>query len=316
MRRRDRPSALPENLDFVELQAFLAVIAERSFSRAAMRMHRTQSAISYAVRRLERKVGERLFHRSSNNGALTEAGEVLRQYAERLVHLADEARLSVRELRDLRRGRVLIGANEASIPMLLPLIASFRVQHPRILVDLRRVHARHIGAEVLQGHLEFGVTTFPPQERRLKAVILGSDELVALVYPSHPFARRDKVGIAEWAREPIIIPNDPSPARERVMQLAEARGTPVNVQMALPTLEAIKVAVAMELGITLLPRRCAVAEIESGRLRAVPVTEVRAPHPVHLVYRRVPRLSHAADAFLALVTDMAKAKAPSNRRWA
>jgi DNA-binding transcriptional LysR family regulator len=309
MARGDRRQAsLPRNLDFTELQAFLAVIAERSFSRAATKMHRTQSAVSYAVQRLESKVGERLFHRSSNSGALTEAGEVLRQYAERLVQLADEAQLSVRELRDLRRGRVLIGANEASIAMLLPVIAAFRSDHPQILIDVRRVHARHIGTEVLQGHLEFGVTTFPPRERRLRAVELGSDELVALVYPSHSFASRDKLRIVEWAREPIIIPNDPSPARERVMQLAEARGTPVNVQMALPTLEAIKLAVAMQLGITLLPRRCAVAEIESGQLVAVPVTEVQAPHPVHLVYRRSPPLSHAGSAFLASVTGAPKRK--------
>lgn len=315
MGRSDRiPPALPQNLDFAELQAFLAVISERSFSRAAMRMHRTQSAVSYAVQRLERKVGERLFHRSPNNGALTQAGEVLREYAERLVHLAEEARHSVRELRDLRRGRVLIGANEASIAMLMPLIAAFRAEHPHILVELRRVHARHIGAEVLQGHLEFGVTTFSPRERRLRALSLGSDELVALVYPSHPFASRDKIGIVEWAREPIIIPNDPSPARERVMQLAEAKGAPVNVQLALPTLEAIKLAVTMQLGITLLPRRCAVSEIESGRLTPVPVTEVRAPHPVHLVYRRAPRLSHAADAFLALVAEVAKRKLQSDDR--
>jgi DNA-binding transcriptional LysR family regulator len=303
MAREDRhASSLPRNLDFTELQAFLAVIAERSFSRAATKMHRTQSAVSYAVRRLEGKVGERLFHRS-NNGALTEAGEVLRQYAERLVRLADEAQLSVRELRDLRRGRVLIGANEASIAMLLPLIAGFRARYPQILIDIRRVHARHIGEEVLQGNLEFGVTTFPPRQRRLRAVALGTDELVALVYPSHPFATRDRLRIVEWAREPIIIPNDPSPARERVMQLAEARGTPVNVQVALPTLEAIKLAVAMRLGITLLPRRCAVAEIDSGQLIAVPVTEVQAPHTVHLIYRRAPALSHSGSAFLDSLKD-------------
>lgn len=92
------------------------------------------------------------------------------------------------------------------------------------------------------------------------------------------------------------------------MQLAEARGAPVNVRMALPTLEAIKLAVAMQLGITLLPRRCAVAEIESGRLTEVPVTEVRAPHPVHLVSRRAPRLSNAASAFLTLVADFTRQK--------
>jgi len=309
-RRKRTTTSVSENLDFTELQAFLAVIAERSFSRAAAQMHRTQPAVSYAVKRLEAKVGERLFQRSSNNGALTQAGEVLREYAERLVGLAEEARLSVRELRDLQRGRILLGANEASIAMLMPLIASFRAESPNILIDVRRVHARHILSELLRGYLEFGVTTFPPRERRLRSVPLGSDELTALVYPSHPFASRDKLSIAEWAREPIIIPNDPSPARERVMQLAESRGTPVNVQMALPTLESIKLAVTMGLGITLLPRRCAVSEIESGQLTAVPVVEVQAPHPVYLVYRRTPALSYAGSAFLALASDAARRKAP------
>ena len=71
-------------MELAELRVFLTVAAERSFSRAASKLHRTQPAVSQAIRRLEEQVGERLFDRSSKDGTLTEAGRVLREYAERL----------------------------------------------------------------------------------------------------------------------------------------------------------------------------------------------------------------------------------------
>ena len=112
-------------MDLAELQVFLAVAAERSFSRAAERLHRTQPAVSQAIRRLEDELGERLFDRSSKGGRLTEAGELLLDYAQRVTALTAEAESAVRELQDLRRGRVLIGANEGAVHVLLPVVEAF-----------------------------------------------------------------------------------------------------------------------------------------------------------------------------------------------
>src|ERR671918_1947005 len=131
-------------VELAELRVFLTVAAERSFSRAAAKLHRTQPAVSQAIRRLEDEIGERLFDRSSKQGTLTEAGRVLRDYAQRLMRLSEEAEMAVRELRDLRRGRVLVGANEAAVHSLLPLIARFRQRVPEIAIDVRRVPARQI----------------------------------------------------------------------------------------------------------------------------------------------------------------------------
>ena len=111
-------------MDLNALKIFLSVAHERSFSRAAAKVHRTQPAVSQAVRRLEVELGEQLFDRSSKNGTLTEAGKMLQNYGQRLVRLAEETESAVRELRDLQRGRVLIGANEAAVHTLLPLIVS------------------------------------------------------------------------------------------------------------------------------------------------------------------------------------------------
>ena len=152
-------------MDLAALKIFLAVAQERSFSRAAAKVHRTQPAVSQAVRRLEADLGEQLFDRSSKSGTLTEAGRMLQNYGQRLVRLAEETESAMRELRDLRRGRVLIGANEAAVHTLLPLIARFRERYPDISVDVRRVPARQIAVEVQQGSLDFGALTFRPPER-------------------------------------------------------------------------------------------------------------------------------------------------------
>ena len=285
-------------MELSELQVFLTVATERSFSRAAARLHRTQPAVSQAIKRLEDELDERLFDRSSKGGHLTEAGQILLDYAERLTRLKDEAEGAVRQLQDLRRGRVAIGTNEGAVHVLLPIIERFRKEHPGAQVEVRRVPARQIAGEVLSRTLDFGVLTFPPRERGLQSVPLGDDELVMLMHPKHPLAKRDQVSMEELGRETVIAHNDPSPARERVLRLYEQRHASINIQVGLPSLDGIKRAVEMGLGVALLPRRCATAEIARGQLAAVKVPPLRLPRSVRLIYRRTGEMSHAAEAFL------------------
>src|SRR5438067_11097095 len=294
-------------MDLAALRIFLAVAQERSFSRAAAKVHRTQPAVSQAVRRLEVELGEQLFDRSSKNGTLTEAGRMLENYGQRLVRLAEETESAVRELRDLRRGRVLIGANEAAVHTLLPLVARFRQRFPDIVIDVRRVPARQIAVEVQQGSLDFGALTFHPSEEGLLEVPVGSDELVLLVPPSHDLAHRGPVALEDVAREPVVAHNDPSPARERVLRLFEEHHIALNMVISLPSLDGIKRAVELKLGVALLPRRCAVTEIASGRLVAVPVVGISRRRQLTLVCRKAHR-SHAANAFLQVALEKAKAE--------
>jgi DNA-binding transcriptional LysR family regulator len=289
-------------MDISALKTFLAVAQERSFSRAAAKVHRTQPAVSQAIRRLEADLGEQLFDRSSKSGTLTDAGKVLQNYGQRLVRMAEETESAMRELRDLRRGRVLIGANEAAVHTLLPLVAIFRERYENVAIDVRRVHARQIPVEVQQGSLDFGALTFHPTETGLLEVPIGTDELVLLVPPTHALAGRRQVTMEELAAEPVIAHNDPSPARERVLRLFEQRHISLKMVIALPSLDGIKRAVELKLGVALLPRRCAITEIASGRLTALPVTGISRRRQVTLVCRRAHR-SHASDAFLAIAQE-------------
>jgi DNA-binding transcriptional LysR family regulator len=294
-------------MDIGDVQVFLAVVGEKSFSRAAWRLHRSQPVVSQTIRRLEAELGEPLFDRSSKGGRLTEAGKTFREFAERLVTLSDKALAVVGELRDLRRGRVVLGANEGAVPTLLPYISRFTSAHPRILVDVRRVRARDVAGELGQGNIDFGVTTFKPAEKGLKAITLAYDEMVALVRPDHQFAALTKLSVTAWAAEPIIVHSDPSPARESVFRRVERIHAPFNTRIALPTIEAMKEAVQAGLGITLLPRRCARSEIENGQLVAVPVPELRMAHSLRLVFRRNRSSSNAARAFLEIIAEHQKA---------
>jgi DNA-binding transcriptional LysR family regulator len=285
-------------MDLAELKVFRTVAAEHSFSKAATRLHRTQPAVSQAIKRLEDSLGERLFDRSSRDGRLTAAGQVLLDFAERLTRLTEEAEVAVRQVRDLQRGRVLIGANEGSVHVLLPLIARFHGEHPQISVDVRRVHSRQLPMEVLEGSLDFGALAFRPSGSSLQSVRIGDDELVMLVAPDHPLARQKRISMSDLGKQVVIAHNEASPTRERVLRLFEERHAELNIQIALPSLDAIKRAVELRLGVALLPRRCALTEISLGQLVAVPVAQLRMSRQIRLIYRRKGELSHAATAFL------------------
>ncbi len=285
-------------MDLPELRVFLAVAAERSFSRAATKLYRTQPAISQAVQRLEADLGERLFDRSSKHAKLTEAGRLLEEYGLRLLRLAEETEGAVRDLRDLRRGRVLVGANEAGVHALLPILDRFQGSCPHIQVDVRRVATRQIPAEVIDASLDFGVLTFDPADRQLHSLRIATDDIVLLVPRQHRLAHRKQARMADLTRERIIAHNDPSPARDRVLRSFEQRHLPLDIHISLPSLDAIKRAVELGMGVALLPRRCAIAEIATNRLMAVPVVHLRWPRQVRLIFRATGDRSRAASSFL------------------
>ncbi|MBA2303022.1 MAG: LysR family transcriptional regulator [Acidobacteria bacterium] len=284
-----------------DLHAFVTVARERSFSVAARRLHRTQPAVSQAIRRLEDELGDRLFDRTSRNGALTEAGTLLLDHAQRILRMTSEAEAAVRELQQVRRGRVVIGANEAAVHSLLPFVRDYTAGHPQVSIDVRRVPSRRIATELLDRSIDFGVMTFQPDERGLQSIALGGDELVMLAHPQHPLAARKRVSIGEVGRQVVIAHNDPSPTRDRVLRLYERKHAAINIQVSLPSLDGIKRAVEMGVGVAVLPRRCALTEIERGSLVAVKVPELKASRVVRFVFRRTGELSHAAAAFLQLV---------------
>ena len=289
------------------METFLAVAEERSFSRAAARLHRTQPAVSQAIAKLEGELGEVLFERSSRDGTLTDAGEVLREYAAKLLNLRTEATGALTELRELHRGRLNLAANEYTCLYLLPLLDEFRRQNPRIKLAVQRTLASRISDEVLMHSVELGVLSFRPDDAQVKSMVVYRDELAFVVNPRHPFAAAGKVSIRQLGAQNFIAHNIPSPQRQKVIQTFKRHKTPLQMGVELPSLEAIKRFVEMGNGVALVPGLTVRTELESGALVRVHVPELQTERKLRLVYRRQASLSHAALAFLKVVEDYAAA---------
>ena len=291
-------------MDINQLEVLIAVANERGFSRAADKLYRTQPAISQAIRRLEEEVGEPLFDRSSKDGTLTASGQVLLKYAQQIINLRRDAKLAVKELKDLQRGKVTLGANEYTVLYLLPVISVYRVRHPHIKIEVKRDLASRIPSEVLKRDVEIGIVSFHPPDPALSTIPVATDELALIVAPKHPLAGKKVVSVKELGVETFIAHNVRSPYREKVVQTFEKHRTPLNISMELPTLEAIKRFVEQGMGVALVPRLAAQAEIDRGQVVAITVREMRLERKLYLIYRKGAKLSHAARAFLNVARDI------------
>lgn len=299
------PPLEDSQLDLLQLEAFLAVAEERSFSRAAARIHRTQPAVSQIVAKLEAELGETLLDRSSRDGSLTDAGTVLLDYAHKMLNLREDASAALVELRSLHQGRLNLAANEYTCLCLLPLLDAFRKEHPKIKVAVQRSLASRIADDVLSHSVEIGIVGFKPEDRNVQAVTIFRDQLVCIVSPQHALAKAGKASIQRLGRESFIAHNVPSPLRHRVIEAFKRHRTPLRMDVELPSLEAIKRFVQLGNGVALLPRLTAEVEVATGTLRLVEVPELQMERKLRLIHRRSAPLSHAGRAFLAIAEKYA-----------
>src|SRR6202047_4427074 len=206
-------------MDLSELLVVVTVAKEGSFSRAAERLYRTQPAVSLSIRKLEDDLGHPLFVRGARPVRMTDAGVMLREYAERLLNLREEVKKGLQELEGLKRGELSLGVNESSIHALLPALAKFRQAHPGVQVRVHRMFSRDIPHEVLNYRLDVGAVSFVPREPQLQATEILKDELTLVVPLKHPLAKRRESDVSDLGGETFVGHIVESPYRRRVIEL-------------------------------------------------------------------------------------------------
>jgi DNA-binding transcriptional LysR family regulator len=288
-------------VELYALQVFLTVATEKSFSRAAEKLLRTQPAVSLALQRLEQELGERLIDRSGRELILTDAGRTVLDYARRFQSLKLELDNSLAELRDNSAGRLIIGANESTSLYLLRHIERYRALYPRIKVQVRRSLSSKLPNELLDGNLELGVISYDPSDERLSSKVIYTDALAFVVSPKHRLANRKTVSIGELEAENFIAHNVVSPYREVVIKQFQAHKVPLRMDVEMPTIETIRKLVQSNQGVAFLPRMCVEQEIEQKLLCEVRVKEMHVERKIRLIYPTRRALSHAARAFLEVV---------------
>jgi DNA-binding transcriptional LysR family regulator len=288
-------------MELHSLRVFLTVANEKSFSRAAEKLLRTQPAVSLAIQRLELVLGEKVIDRSAKDLMLTDAGKIVLEYARRFENLQGDLENALAELRDKSAGRLTIGANESSTLYLLDHIEKYRKKYPKIRVQIRRSLSSKIPAELIDGDLELGILTYDPEDERLVSRVIYTDHLAFIVSPAHRLASKKEVSIVDLGPETFIAHNVVSPYRGMVIREFQRHKVPLHMDLEMPTVEAIRKMVERNEGVAFLPRMCVEEELSHGLVREVRVREMDMERKIRLVYPAKRALSHAAEAFLEVV---------------
>src|SRR5215207_6340313 len=193
-------------MDLLQLEHFLAVVDERTFTRAAERVGRTQPAISQSIKKLEDEVGGRLFARDVHEVSLTEAGRVLADYARRMVGLRDEAMRQVAELKALKAGSLSIAAHESAAEYLLPAaLRAYLQKFPDIRVGIYRSRLNEIPRQVMDRQVDVGFVKDEPLFHELQSVEVHVDTMICIAAPGHPLAAKPTVTVQDLAGVPFIL---------------------------------------------------------------------------------------------------------------
>src|ERR671931_2718666 len=286
-------------MDFDVLTTFVEVAKLRNFSRAGEKVFRSQSAVSAQIHQLEDEYGEKLLDRAGKTVNLTPAGEVLLDYARRMLSLRDESLRAVADQNASPRGILAFGANEATCLYVMPdVFAEYSRLYPAVQINIYRNFSRKIVERIESGALDVGVVTLPVRSPSLKIHSIFRDRLMAMVSPRHPLAKRTAVSVEEIAQHPLIFPKT---GFTRQMLDKLFRPYALRVTMELPSVGMIKNFVAAGLGVSLISATFAQAEARAGQVILIPLKGVELWRELGLIYRKDRSLPRGAQAFIALV---------------
>lgn len=291
-------------MEFHDLEVFISVAKEKSFSKAAKSVLRTQPAVSLSIRRLEDEFGERLFDRSNKEPVLTYEGEMLLDYAQKLLNLRSEIKPAFAEIRNFHRGRVRIGANEIGTLAILPYIGRYHRHYPHVKVEVIRMSTREIPSELARRNIDMAIVPYQVQDPDLDSIAIEEDFLSFIVYNDHPLANEKKVSIQRLASEHFAAHSSRSYHRERVLQLFQDNKVKLNMDIELPSIEAIKKFVEMKESVAIVPNICVREDIKKGTFKEIEIEELKnlkLRRKLILVFRKNDPLSHVPKAFLRLI---------------
>ncbi len=290
-------------MDFDQLTTFMEVARLGNFSRAGEKVFRSQSAVSVQIRQLEQDYGTKLLDRTGKRVQLTPAGEVLFEYAMKLIALRNESLSVVAGPEETPRGTLSIGANEATCLYVLPdIFTAYRSLNPHVQISIYRSFSHKVIQKLHEGAVDVGVVTMPVKDSRLVTQRIFHDPLTLIVSSDHPLSRQSSVTIGEVVQYPILLPKigQTRMAMDRLFRPYQSR---LRIAMELPSVAMIKAFVASGLGISLICGSFASNECAAGTLKLVPLADVTLARELALVYRRERVLPRAAMAFIDLVVD-------------
>jgi DNA-binding transcriptional LysR family regulator len=289
-------------MELRQLEHFLAVIEEGTFTRAAERLCLTQPAVSLSIKKLEDEVGSALFARDVHDLSLTEAGRTLAEYARRMMRLRDDATRDMARLGSMAAGSLTIAAHEAAAVYLLPVaLRSYVKKFPDIKVGIYRSRLDEIPRQVMDRQVDVGFVKEAPSFHELQSVEVHSDEMVCIASPKHPLASRPRVSLKDVSGEQFILHHLCSATADRILRLFEQNSTRCRVVAELWSFENIKEFERQEVGLAIVPGVTVREELRNGSLVRLELRELAMPRRTLMIYRDAGYMSEAARELIGIV---------------
>ncbi|WP_300335946.1 LysR family transcriptional regulator [Accumulibacter sp.] len=255
------------------LQVFHAVAKHLSFTKAGEALHMTQPAVTFQIKQLEERFNTRLFDRGGGRISLTPAGDLVLDYAERILALSAELDIRVAEMTGQMSGSLLVGASTTIAEFMLPpILGEFNVRYPQVRARLTVANSEAISNAIAAHTLDIGLIESQVTQPSLQSEVCGDDELQVVCTPSHPLAGQQEVDARSLLAHDFIAREPGSSTREITDSYLRACGVEpeqLRTVMELSSPEALKGVVATGLGFSIVSRASFEKERQLGTLVGV-----------------------------------------------
>ena len=283
------------------LRVFHAVAKHLSFTRAAEDLYLTQPAVTFQIRQLEDHFNTRLFDRHHNRISLTEAGEMVFTYADRILDLYRETEKAVNEMTGVTRGVVKLGASTTIGEYLLPtILAGYHERFPNVQVRMTVHNTRTVVRKLEDATIDVGMVEGPVSNKNIVVTACLEDELVVILNPSNPLASLEEIPLNRLKECPFVSREEGSGTRAVVSERLAKAGLPyeqLNMVLELGTTEAVKAAVEGDVGFSIvssvaLRKELKLNSLVTRRIKGVPMTRT-----LNFVFQKQKFRSKAVEEF-------------------
>ena len=292
-------------MNLENLKTFQEVINLGSFSEVAKKLAISQPAVSFQIQKLEQELGIRLIDRTQRAITLTAAGKRLLRFAESVGKEREHLRRDLEQMREHISGDLLIAAS--TIPgefILPPLLAKFKRLHPAVSVQVAGSDSLTVINGVRDNAYEIGFCGMAPEGQELESFKVAGDEIILIVFPEHPFARRNEVSLAELEGEPLIFREATSGTQRNLESRLSQAGLDLRKwapNLVLGTTQAVVSAVEARAGIAFVSNIAAQKSLKLGLVRTVTVSSVKLNRDFYCIYRKERIVSRLLEEFIHFI---------------
>jgi len=292
-------------LNLKQLEAFYLVVKKKSFTRAAEELSVTQPAVTIQVKSLEKSLNLRLIQQVGKKIQLTESGEFLYQYAEKIFDLVLDANEKMRDFKKLMRGTLRIGTTKNYARYIMPsLLSEFQRRFPGIKVILDEGNSEDMAKSVLEKKNELALISQLNLDRKIKSLFFSTVEFVLVVSPEHRFSQRKSISLRELNGEPVILREKGSGSRAAILRKFQEYGIWPSVITEASSLDFIVGYVKQNKGVSFMFEPDIKEELERGTLKVIFVEEGNIIFFTDIIYHSEKTLSPPGLAFLNVVNEL------------